>query len=138
MCLKFLFYLHSTLIYYNYTLFTVPNDSSRPSFGNKTSESDSKNSIVVVTAVTASVTSCVLLIIFCGVTLTALLRCRSSKDVLTDEPHTQSMGSPYYENITLPRVTYQDQEFELKDNIAYGPLPCRQEHIVHPTRGIYY
>ena len=109
-----------------HTLFTVTvsNDSSGPSFGNNTSDSDSNNSVVVITTVTVSVTSFVLLIIFCGVALIALLRStRSLKDISADESHTQP--SPYYENIILPRVTvvtYQDQEFELKDNIAYGPL----------------
>lgn len=119
------YYDEFTLSFVHIQTVQVHNDSSGPSFGNNTSDSDSKNSIIIVTAVTVSVISFVLLvlIISCGVVLSVLLRSGSSKDASTDESHTQSTSYPYYENITLPRVIYQDQEFELKDNIAYGPLP---------------
>ena len=58
--------------------------------------------------------------------LIALFWSRSCKHVSTEELDTQP--SPYYENIDtiLPRVieaTYQDHEFELVDNVCYGPLP---------------
>ena len=58
--------------------------------------------------------------------LIALFRSRLCKHVSTEESDTPP--SPYFENINTirPRVieaTYQDQEFELVDNICYGPLP---------------
>jgi hypothetical protein len=99
--------------------YPVTTDSSIPSLGNNTSDP-----VVFITAVTASVTSFVLLLILCGVVLIAILRSRPCKDVPTEESDTQP--TPYYENIILPRVTettYQDQEFELVDNVCYGPLP---------------
>ena len=104
----------------------MTNDSSTTAFGNNTLISDP---IIALAAAVTSVASFVML--FCGIMVSiALLRSRSCKHVSTEESDTPP--SPYYENINTicPRVieaTYQDQEFELVDNVCYGqlPLPAR-------------
>ena len=110
----------------------MTNDSSTTAFGNSTSTSDP---IIVLVAAVSSVASFVL--IFCGIMVLIVLlriRSRSCKHVSTEEsdtqpsPYNENISSPYYENIDTirPRVieaTYQDQGFELVDNVCYGPLP---------------
>lgn len=123
----------------------MTNDSSATAFGNNTSISDP---IIIIAATVTSVASFVMLsLIFCGImVIIALFRSQSCKHASTEELDTQpspyyentpsrapyyentGIPSPYYENINTihPRVleaTHQDQEFELVDNICYGPLP---------------
>ena len=81
--------------------------------------------MVIVAVATSASASFVLLLLVCGVIVILLvLRSRSSKDVSMDRVTHPSDTEPFYETV-LPRVLEvecQDQDFELKDNIAYGPV----------------
>ena len=107
----------------------MTNDSSRIAFGNSTMSSTPDPTIVLIAAITVASFVLLSLIILCGImVLIALFRLRSCKHVSTAAEELDTPPSPYYENINTirPRVieaTYQDQEFELVDNVCYGPLP---------------
>ena len=98
--------------------YTTESNPLRPSGDNSTSI------MVIVAVATSASASFVLLLLVCGVIVILLLRSRSSKDVSTDRVPHPSHTEPFYETV-LPRILKmdsQDQDFELKDNIAYGPL----------------
>ena len=104
---------------------------------NDSAATSTSDPIVTLVAAVSSVASFVmLLLILCGImVLIAYLRTQLCKHVSTEEsdtppsPYYENIPSqPYYENINAihPRVieaTYHDQEFELVDNVCYGPLP---------------